>query len=420
MTVIDLGELRDDAPAPGPSARPPRAVGRPFRGAVVLLVALVTLAAAAPSARPAPRRIPGGTGATAFLSGDRVYVALRATQRPGWDVVAYREGRERWRAGMPGTGDVVGLWQQGGRVLAVGTGEGEGWETVAFDAGTGALRWRQSGLAFPAGDALLLRPVGGPRPQPVRRLAVADGRTLWTAPAPDGQDVQFSYGPSGVERILLVPNAGRTVVLDAVTGARLAVRNLHPEELPGPRTMQGTGGLFLETVQTSDAGATVNAYELDTLRLRWTVELPLVDHLEQCGGLLCAARQNGGIHALDPATGALRWTAERWQSVLRADAGRLLVATGGTTGDHLAVLDGADGRLVADLGDWAVLPQDELTGRILLTRPLGGGRQLLAEPDLSGGPPVVRDVLTGTDCRAGTTLLVCRQVGGDFTLRRLR
>ncbi|MDG4802142.1 PQQ-binding-like beta-propeller repeat protein [Micromonospora sp. WMMD980] len=419
MTVIDLGELRDDAPASGAPGRPPRAAGRPFRCAVVLSVALVTLAAAVPPARPAPRRIPGGTGAAAFLSGDRVYVALRSTQRPGRDVVAYHEGRERWRAGMPGTGDVVGLWQQGGRVLAVGTGEGEGWETVAFDAGTGALRRRQSGLAFPAGDALLLRPVGGPGSQPVRRLAVADGRTLWTAPAPDGQDVQFSYGSSGVERILLVPNAGRTVVLDAVTGARLAVRNLHPEELPGPRTTQATGGLFLETVQTSDAGATVNAYELDTLRLRWTVEMPLVDHLEQCGGLLCAARQDGGIRALDPGAGALRWTAERWQSVLRADAGRLLVGAGGTTGDHLAVLEEADGRLVADLGDWAVLPQSEMTGRIFLTRPLGGGRLLLAEPDLPGGPPVVRDVLTGTDCTAGTTLLVCRARSGDFTLRRL-
>lgn len=419
MTVIDLGELRDDVPAPEAPARPPRAVGRPFRSAVVLLVALVTLAAGTPPARPAPRRIPGGTGATAFLAGDRVYVALGAAQRPGRDVVAYREGRQRWRAAMPGAGDLVGLWEQGGRVLAVGTGDGEGWETVAFDAGTGALRWRQPGLAFPAGDALLLRPVGGPGPQPVRRLAVADGRTLWTAPAPNGQDVQFSFGPSGVDRILLVPAAGRTVVLDAATGVQLAARNLHPEELPGPRGMQSIGGLFLETVQTWDAGATVTAYERDTLRLRWTVELPLVGQVERCGALLCASRQTGGMWALDPATGAVRWTAERWQSVLRADAGRLLVAAAGTTGDHLAVLDEADGRLVAELGDWTVLPQSELTGRLFLTRPLGGGRQLLAEPDLSGGPPVVRDVLTGTDCTAGATLLVCRARDGDFTVRRL-
>ncbi|MEU1810463.1 hypothetical protein O7622_12445 [Micromonospora sp. WMMD1076] len=37
MTVIDLGEPRDGAP-PGPAPRPPRAVGRPFRLLVVLLL----------------------------------------------------------------------------------------------------------------------------------------------------------------------------------------------------------------------------------------------------------------------------------------------------------------------------------------------------------------------------------------------
>ncbi|MFI5834607.1 PQQ-binding-like beta-propeller repeat protein [Micromonospora sp. NPDC051300] len=416
MTVIDLGELRDEAPAPGTADRPPRAVGRPFRVAAVLLVALVTLAAAVPSGRPAPRRIPGGTGAAAFLSGDRAYVVRRAEREPGWEVVAYREGRPRWRAAVPAGGDVVGLWEQGGRALAVartGVGAGDsGWETAAFDAGTGALRWRQAGVAFPAGDALLLRPDGE---TPLRRVATDDGRTLWSAPA--NRDVLFGFGPSGVDRILLVPGSGETVVLNAATGARLAERDLHPdEELPGGRGLQSTDGLLLET---RGAGARVQAYELDTLRPRWTAELPLVDHLERCGALLCAARQTGGMWALDPDTGAVRWTVERWQSVLWADAGRLLVATGGSDGDRLAVLDAADGRLVADLGDWAVLPQSEIAGRLFLTRPLGGGRQVLAEPDLSGGPPVVRDVLTGTDCTAGTTLLVCRQPDGDFTLRPL-
>ncbi|MEV0005531.1 PQQ-binding-like beta-propeller repeat protein [Micromonospora sp. NPDC050980] len=417
MAVIDLGELRDDAPAPGAPLRPPRAVGRPFRSAVVLLVALVTLAAAAPPQRPAPRRIPGGSGAAAFLSGDRVYVVRPAAHRVGRDVVAYHEGRRLWRAAMPGAGDGVGVWEQGGRVLTVGrAGAGEEWETVAFDAGTGALRWRQPGVAFPAGAALLLRPVGGSTSTAVRRLAPADGRTLWTAPVAPHQNVQFSYGPSGVDRILLVPNSGETVVLDAVSGARLVARDLHPQGPPGARAMQSADGLLLEIL---GAGATVNAYELDTLRLRWTAELPQVSYLRRCGALLCATRGTAGMWALDPATGAVRWSSDLWTQVLGSAAGRLLVAAGRSGAEGLSVLNEADGRLVAELGDWDVVPQGEAAGPLLLTRPLGAGRALLAEPDLSGRPPVVRDVLTGTDCTAGTTLLVCREPGGDFTVRRL-
>ncbi|PTA44384.1 PQQ-binding-like beta-propeller repeat protein [Micromonospora sp. RP3T] len=416
MTVIDLGELRGDDAAPETAPRPPRAVGRPFRVAVALLVALVTLAAAAPPARSGPVTIRGGTGASAFLADDRVYVVRRAASEPGWDLVAYRVGRERWRARVDGVDDVVVVWEQGGRVLAVGPAEnGARWETTVFDAGTGAPRWRQDGVVFPAGDALLLRPSGGPGPQSVRRLAVADGRTLWTVPT-TRRDVQFSYGRSGVDRILLLPAAGETVVLDAATGARLAARDLHPGEVPGARAMQGAGRLFLETRL---AGDVVTAFEMDTLRPRWTAELPLVGHLEPCGSLLCAVRQTGGMWALDPTTGAVRWASDLWSSVLRAEGGRLLVAAGREGGEGLSVLDGTDGRLIAEIGDWSVLPQGESGDRLFLTRPLGGDRMLLAEPDLSGGPPAVRDVLTGTDCTAGRALLVCRERSGDFVVRRL-
>lgn len=89
--------------------------------------------------------------------------------------------------------------------------------------------------------------------------------------------------------------------------------------------MQGAGRLFLETRL---AGDVVTAFEMDTLRPRWTAELPLVGYLEPCGALLCAGRQTGGMWALDPATGAVRWASDLWSSVLRAEGGRLLVAAG--------------------------------------------------------------------------------------------
>ncbi|MEE3920195.1 hypothetical protein V2I01_24215 [Micromonospora sp. BRA006-A] len=100
--------------------------------------------------------------------------------------------------------------------------------------------------------------------------------------------------------------------------------------------------------------------------------------------------------------------------------GRLLVGVPDTgIDDGLAVLDQDDGRLIADLGGWRPVPQHEAGGPLLATRPLGGGRRLLAEVGLSGDPPSIRGTLTGTDCTTGVTLLVCRRPGGDYMVRRL-
>lgn len=124
--------------------------------------------------------------------------------------------------------------------------------------------------------------------------------------------------------------------------------------------------------------------------------------------------------ALDPATGAVRWSVDRWASVAAARGGRFLVGTPDTDADGgLAVLDQDDGRLIADLRGWTLVPQHESGGPLLATRPLGGGSRLLAEVGLSGDPPTIRGTLTGTDCTTGMTLLVCRRPGGDYMVRRL-
>ncbi|WP_174531181.1 PQQ-binding-like beta-propeller repeat protein [Micromonospora maritima] len=414
MAVIDLGELRDDVASDAPG-RAPRAVGRLVRVLVVLLVALVTLASATPPARPAQWTVPGGTGASAFVSGDRVYVVRPLDWRPGAlrEVVAYRAGRERWRSRLPSPGEVVSVWEMGDRVLAVGpNGPDQAWQTVVYETATGRLSWRQPALAYPSGDALLLQPTSTVGPQEARRVAVADGRILWAAPATE--DLRFVLGPSGVERLVVVPEAGETVVLDAVTGDRLAARDLHPGEPPTQRRVLTPGDLVLEIREDG-----VTAYQGATLRPRWTAELPLVDGVDTCGGLLCASRQTGGMWALDPATGAVRWTVDRWAGVLRADGGRLLVGAGDRGDDHLAVLNGSDGRLVAEFSGWRVVPPYDFGDRLFLTRLLRDGRLLLAEPDLPGGVLPVRSVLSGVDCSASRALVVCRDGDGDFAVRRL-
>ncbi|MFG2166441.1 outer membrane protein assembly factor BamB family protein [Micromonospora chersina] len=427
MTVIDLGELRDDAPTDPPRRRP-RAAGRPFRSVVVLLVALVTLAAAAPPARPAGRTLAGGPGAAAFVSGDRVYVVEPADPQRGVgrQLVAYRAGegppRTLWRTPLPGAGAATSVWEQDGTVLLVGRTAGDSvYETVGFDARTGRVNWVQPGVGFPAGEALLMQVPEVTGRQPIRRVAVSDGRTLWSAPGtPD--DVELSFGPSGVERLVYLPASGETAVYDAVSGARLVARDLRPGDLPTrQRTLLAAGMLLV----IGDAGSTVTAYDLDTLQRRWTAALPLVGYAQRCGSLLCAIRQTGGMWALDPATGAVRWTDDRWAGALSTARGRLLVSTGVApdtgSGTALAVIEEATGRLVADLGVWEMVQQDEFDGRLFGVRRIRNSRQLLVELDPAPGRPEVRDVLVGAvgDCRMGARLVVCRHTDGGFGLWRL-
>ncbi|SCL57270.1 PQQ-binding-like beta-propeller repeat protein [Micromonospora chersina] len=427
MTVIDLGELRDEAP-PDPPRRRPRAAGRPFRSIVVLLVALVTLAAAAPPARPAGRTLAGGPGAAAFVSGERVYVVEPADQQggAGRQLVAYRAGsgppRTLWRTLLPGAGAATAVWEQEGTVLLVGRTDSDSvYETVGLDARTGRVNWVQPGVGFPAGEALLMQVPEVTGRRPIRRVAVNDGRTLWSAPGtPD--DVELSFGESGVDRLVYLPASGETAVYDAVSGARLVARDLRPGDLPTRQRTLLAGGMLLVV---GDAGSSVTAYDLDTLQRRWTAALPLVGYAERCGGLLCASKQTGGMWALDPATGAVRWTDDRWAGALSNARGRLLVSTGVApdtgSGTPLAVIEEATGRLVADLGVWEMVQQDEYDGRLFGVRRIRNSRQLLVELDPAAGRPEVRAVLVGAvgDCRAGVRLVVCRHTGGGFGLWRL-
>ncbi|MEU3456023.1 PQQ-binding-like beta-propeller repeat protein [Micromonospora sp. NPDC006766] len=425
MTVIDLGELRDDV-EPDPPTRPPWAVGRPYQCLVVLLAALVTLAGAAPAPRRVVATVPGVPTATAFVIDDRLYVLEPPDPGlgTGSQLVAYRATAGRssalWRVPLPGDRAVLSGWAVDGRLVLVGrAGDDAGWETLGFDTATGRLGWRRPGMPLQVGDTVLLNAGDGAGADEISRVDPRTGRTLWSVSAPSAE-IWLSPGSVGVERLVLRHHSGMVEVFDTGSGARLAARDLRTGEASGRRPIAAAAGLLLMASDTDD---TVTGYDLDRLEPRWTASLPMVDFAHSCGRSLCTFRQIGGVSVLDPATGALRWTDPRWSSQLLAADGRLLVAkpTGGNA-LPLAVVEEETGRLVADLGDWEPVSWDDRDGSIIGVRLSRDGRMMIAELDLAGGPARILDALPDAvgGCRSGETVLVCHRIDGRFMLRWYR
>ncbi|MFC4145305.1 PQQ-binding-like beta-propeller repeat protein [Micromonospora mangrovi] len=426
MTVIDLGELRDD-PVPEPSRRRHRSTGRPHRLLAVLAVALVTLAGGAPAVGRSAVSVPARPGTDVFLVGDRLYLVEPPDldRGEGQRLTAYRIPADGppvllWHSRLPdGGGDVVALLDRDGTVLLTGpTGGGGAYRTVTVDARTGRPGWQQPGVAFAAVDGVLIQTGDAEGTGTVRRVELPSGRALWSVPTPpDGIDL--GHGPDGVDRMVLSAPSGEVEVRDVRSGARLVARDLRPGELPSWQRTQLVDDLL---VTIRDNGATVTGYDLDRLDRRWSTRLALVGYLSPCGPLLCAYRQVGGVWALDPATGATRWSDPHWQAVLRVGAGRLLVTAADSDGaTRYTVVEATTGRPLAELGDWELADWTDPDAPLIGLR-RADDRLLVAELDLVEARARVVDALSGVlgDCHVGGHVLVCRRVDGGFGLWRLR
>jgi hypothetical protein len=89
-----------------------------------------------------------------------------------------------------------------------------------------------------------------------------------------------------------------------------------------------------------------------------------------CGPNLCLSGVTGDMTALDPATGASRWTIESWQAPGGdLGGGRMLAFRGGGL-EHAGIIDSSTGRLLGDLGNWTVVNGPDAH---LAARPIGDG-----------------------------------------------
>jgi outer membrane protein assembly factor BamB len=437
--VIELGLDRD----PPRLDRPEAVLVRRRRigaGAVTIVAALVLTVGSAPAAPPPPEvRIAAGPGDAIALSADRLYVLPSGTT---WSVgprtvAAYDlpAGRRLWREPLPVEGQVRQVVPAPSALLVVVERDAL-LETAAIDASSGRVRWRARlepvGLA--AGGRLLIgfaRSAGGdPHGGRVIALDLVTGRPAWEYEVPVdawhgmewsaqqwSADDRTAAGP----RSVTAWPAGRIAVRDLETGRVVATAD--PGGPPtGNNWFQLAGDLLLAGVIV-DGQDVVTAYGLPALDRRWTVTTSLTGGYvsADCGGALCFFAGNGGLRVVDPATGATRWSDDRWQTVETVGGRLLAYAWPAASRATTALLDPISGGELLDLGRWTALEPVTSGGRTRAVRlDAASGRAWFAVVDVEALQ--VRVVFSAPgisgDCQAGERVVVCRRLDASFGVWR--
>ncbi|WCN82983.1 outer membrane protein assembly factor BamB family protein [Micromonospora sp. LH3U1] len=424
MSIIDLGEVRDE-PAVVPPRRRPRAAGRPLRSSAVLLLALVVLAAATPPPQRTVSVVPAARGATAYLAADGVFVVDPPTPNEDRFLTAYAQPspgagadlRRRWQVSLVRYGDYLDVQVERGLVLAMGVSAANGvFQTTAYDAETGQQRWRQPGAPQPIADGgLLLADLPGDGAGAMSRVEPDNGRVLWSVPVPPPGYPGYHVAGGQVDRFVLVQPTGEVQVHDAGTGRLL--RSV--DTLSGDRSAFQRVHVVDDLLLLVPPGSTrLVSYGLAGLEPRWTAEVPLVSFVVGCGDLICVLQQTGGLQVLDPATGVVRWSDPGEELLADVRHDRLLMAG---AGQRYAVRDAATGRSRAELGEWDLVPVLGRDDPVIGVRSGDDGRLVVGELDLVAGRSRIIDVLPDVagSCQASLPILLCRRLDGSTALWRL-
>jgi outer membrane protein assembly factor BamB len=360
--LIDLGE---DWAVAVPADRSRRA--RPSRWplALVAVLALVLSGSAAPErGLVAVFRVPLGVAGTFAMSEDGIYVST------GTQVTGYRlaDGGVRWRALAPFrpqrllvAGTVV-LAQTGGAATDDQPG------TVALDARTGRVLWIDPTLldhVLPGSGLALVYTVSARGPAGLHAVQLRTGRTVWRGPETIGTRTVFDLG-SVADRVARVAfwvpdgtpgtGTGTVQVVTEATGQVVASGRLPLQAgaeqagAPGASWLGVAFGRLLVARRTGE-GTQFTAFNLDTLAPDWhTTVASTVYTAADCGPVLCLYGADE-LNALDPTSGAMRWSSRVWVRAYPLPGGRLLLS-GAAPGTGRRVVDAATLRPLSDLTSW--------------------------------------------------------------------
>jgi outer membrane protein assembly factor BamB len=435
-TLIELGEDRSVAAVDRP--------GRPRSGRTVMLLVLVVALALLGGGQAAPRSritavatVPTRSLTAALLTPATLYVAEDSGLLTAYALPA---GRARWRVRLVDTPRTIRSVTDAGILLVTTSSEvGGAARLVAVDSGTGAVLWSQRQAMVvdvpPGGRVLVERPADAdPGRAELRSGDLRTGAVTWSRLVPASADVAASHDPGRPDSgALLVTDADGTAQLLAEdTGTVLArgavgslVGNLvltpgPPGGVPAPvgerAPVSLLGGEFLVQHRRNTGTGWLTAFDLDTLAELWSVSGDLLGTPFRCGRALCLGGA-AGVRAVDPATGALRWSTSYWQYASPLGEDRLL-----GYGPHgFGVLDAGTGRMRGEVGAaWT---------RVLLN---GARPPLVSRPDadrywfaLLRLDPVTTEplgYLTGVDgpsCQVSGDLLACLTTRGTLGVWRV-
>jgi outer membrane protein assembly factor BamB len=429
--TIDLGlyhsgrEPEPEGYGPGPGqARLRRAGVRRWLLAALVAVALATLgggAVPAPVALTPLWSLPARANASGL--GEEDLYAIEETDQ-GWVLTARRlaDGSPRWTTPLRGDlADWFGVVEVAGGVPMVRTPGPDGAETTGFDPATGQPNWRVRGWparAVVAGRVLLHREPPGtgqvpaedpipiePGPHQLVAVDLRTGRAAWNLGVEAGERLFFDSGTADVAdpatHLVTLRRDGRLTRYDLTTGEVVAAARAPAPADRGPWVPAGGGkpiGLIPPDTRPAvgvnlsypavvggllalpgDRSTGWVAYDGGTLTRRW--EASTDSWAAPCGPVVCSGPGSwtGPLSALDPTTGAPRWSRECDDEVA-GDGGCVLMAaalapqgplllhqlvSGQVRPAAVQVVDAGTGETIMDLGaEW------DVTGR-------GGGGWIL-------------------------------------------
>jgi putative pyrroloquinoline-quinone binding quinoprotein len=366
--VIDLDVVRAASGVARPAARPPGARAR-WLSAVLVAVSVLWLGAAGPPGPDlAPEHLIGGVFERLVLDPVRAFTVRNASASSRIDAYALGDGTHLWSTAVRGT--VLRMLADSGVLLVSAD------DTVALDAATGRVRWRQRAASL-LGNAAGLAVVTTV-PGVFGGLDLRTGEPRWAADisANARTVVQYEAGKARIVEMADWYPDGTLDLRDPVTGElRRHVQIGRGADSVSDAYLVG-GTLLLGETESAGIrwynGENGNPGSLP--KLGYTVTSGMV----QCGTNVCVG-DNGGLTAIDLARGQAVWHVKRWNVYrgLTPSVAEVFDATGVDAGDTGALIDPVTGRILDGLAGWQ--PTDATLGpQAALWHRMPAGGELLA------------------------------------------
>jgi len=367
---IDLGEERsvvEERPAGsrrGPARRAPLA-------ALVLVVVLLLTGGSAVTASPFTllATIDAPSVSTTAIGDGGVFVAGGTGTAFFVARYALDTGALTWKTAVTNRADSLAYLAGAGVLTVWSNGQDASNRFTMLDAATGARLWDLVGdlYAPAASDATRTLTVAGDpdTPRQVRYVDLRTGRARWTRPVPAVAQIVATdvRAPSdGAGFVLVAAQDGTVTLLARETGAVLGslkidplvpvdVASTNPPDIP---LLEMFEGRLVVARRMGTADGEIASYDLPGLTLRWRRSGLLPGYPWPCGVNLCLSGMASEMTALDPATGANRWSIDGWQAAGDLDGGRMLAFRAGGQA-HAGIIDSTTGRLLGDLGLWTLV-----------------------------------------------------------------